>query len=178
MTGRGWPDRAAAEHLLDGGEAGTPLGRVLIAARGPAGPHELAGEPEAAAAFRTADRSAARPVRARRTLSRLLAFKVAIAGTLLTGSGLAVASATGTLPVPARGPAPRPAPVAPARPAVPAVDGREGATRTPEPQQPVGATKKPKGPDEHARSPHPRRNSANPNPGKRTPNPAGRGDEH
>ncbi|GAA1892138.1 hypothetical protein GCM10009687_71770 [Asanoa iriomotensis] len=165
-TGR-WPDRAAAEALLDGGHGGTPLGRVLTAARGPAGPHEFVGEPEATAAFRASDRTTG-PVRARRTLSRLLAIKVAIAGALLTGSGLAVASATGTLPIPDRE-EPRPAPAAPARPPAPA---GEHTTRTPGPPPSASPSRKPKGPNEHARSPHPRRNTEQPTPGRKSPNPA------
>ena len=102
MTGTRWPDRAAAERLLDGEDADTSLGRVLAHARGPAGPHELLGEHAAAAMFR-AGGGAPVPLRSRRTLSRVLTVKVAVVGALLAGSGLAVASVTGTLPMPVRG---------------------------------------------------------------------------
>jgi len=182
VTGTRWPDRAAAERLLDGEDADTPLGRLLAHARGPAGPHELLGENAAAAMFRSG-RAAPSPARTRRTLSRVLAVKVAVAGVLLTGSGLAVASATGTLPVPARD-TPRPAPAVPPRPPEPTTGVRDQQhppagtpgpppTAVPSGVEPPGQTK---GPNEHARSPHPRGNSAHPTPGRKndnTPHPQG-----
>ncbi len=183
MTGTRWPDRAAAERLLDGEDADTPLGRLLAHARGPAGPHELLGEQAAAAMFR-GDGGAHPPARTRRTLSRVLAVKVAVAGVLLTGSGLAVASATGTLPVPARD-TPRPAPAVPPRPPAPTADVRDqqhppvGTPGPPPTAVPSGVEppRQTKGPNEHARSPHPRGNSAHPTPGRKTdhttPNPQG-----
>ncbi|GIF78314.1 hypothetical protein [Asanoa siamensis] len=166
----GWPDRAAAERLLDGAHADTPLGRVLTHARGPAGPHELLGEGAAVAGFRAADRAPA-PSRARRAVSRVLAVKVAVVGALLTGSGLAVASVTGTLPGVTRD-EPRPAPVVPAPSPAPVTGVDDPARRVPAgtpPRTPGGPPSalpngRGKGPDEHARSPHPRRNSAHPTP--------------
>ncbi|SNT64656.1 hypothetical protein SAMN05421812_117169 [Asanoa hainanensis] len=169
-----WPDRRAAERLIDGADADTPLGRLLAHARGPAAPHELLGEQQAAAMFR-AGGGAPGSVRKRRTLSRVLAVKVAVVGALLTGSGLAVASATGTLPLPVRD-TPRPAPAVPPRP----VDAPTGARQQPSPGPPTAppAIGKSKGPNEHARSPHPRGNTAHPTPGRKngkSPNPGGNG---
>ncbi|MEV4619060.1 hypothetical protein AB0J74_10200 [Asanoa sp. NPDC049573] len=179
MTGTRWPDRATAERLLDGKDADTPLGRVLAHARGPAGPDELLGEEEAALMFR-AGADAPPPPRARRALSRVLTFKVAVVGALLAGSGLAVASATGTLPVPVRN-TPRPAPAVPPRPpATPDVrdeqDSPAGTPRTPGAPATTPSTGRTKGPNEHARSPQPHANSAHPTPGRKnehTPEPRG-----
>jgi hypothetical protein len=181
MTGTRWPDRASAERLLDGEHGDTPLGRLLAHARGPAGPHELLGEHAAAEMFRRGG-GASSPVRTRRTLSRVLAVKVAVAGVLLTGSGLAVASATGTLPVPARD-TPRPAPAVPPRPPAPTTDvhdQQDPPARTPGPPTAVPSGVEPPGqtrsPNEHARSPHPRGNSAHPTPVRKnenTPQPQG-----
>ncbi|MDG4824831.1 hypothetical protein O7635_23530 [Asanoa sp. WMMD1127] len=164
MTTR-WPDRATAERLLDGEHTDTPLGRVLTHARGPAAPHELLGEVDAAAVFR-AGRDAPAPARGRRAVSRVLAVKVAVAGVLLTGSGLAVAGVTGTLPGPPPRDPPRPAPAErPVRPerssevrderSRPAV-----APRTPGPPPTASPTGHGKGPNEHTRSPHSHGNTA------------------
>jgi hypothetical protein len=184
VNGAGWPDRVAADRLLDGGHADTPLGRVLAHARGPVAPHELCREGEVAAAFRSGERPLA-PARARRAVSRVLTLKVAVVGVLLTGSGLAVAGVTGTLPGPPLRDQQRPAPVevptdpAPTKRVVDKRDqpaGTPDAAGTPAPRPSATPTAKAKGPNEHARSPHPRGNSAHPTPGRKTPHlPAGTG---
>ncbi|HTF08921.1 MAG TPA: hypothetical protein VK659_12190 [Asanoa sp.] len=174
MTGTRWPDRAAAERLLKGEDTDTPLGRLLAHARGPAAPHELLGEHEAAAMFR-AGGSAPPPARARRTLSRVLTVKVAVVGVLLTGSGLAVASATGTLPMPARD-TPRPAPAVPPRPPAATTgvrDQQHAPAGTPGAPATAAPTERAKGPDEHARSPHPSGNTAHPTPARKNDNTPG-----
>ena len=168
-----WPDRAAAERLLAGDHADTPVGRVLAHAGRPAGPHELAGEDAAVAAFRAA--AAAPAARRRRLVSRVLALKLTAAAVLLTGSGLAVAGVTGNLPLPARDDL-RPAPTAPRdrQPPAPSAEVRDPARVPP----PVPATstspptttkpdksKGPKGPKEHPHTPNPHGNGAHPTPG-------------
>lgn len=94
---------ADADRMLDGG----PLPPTLAALRAPAHPVELGGEEAAVAAFRAArEAKPPQPSRRARLLGRALTVKVAVAGAVLAGGGLAVAAATGTLPVPS--------PVAPA----------------------------------------------------------------
>lgn len=119
----GW-DRTESESLLDSTAPDTPLGRLLAAARGPAGPHELTGEHAAVAMLRSAIATGP-PIRRRRTRSRALVVWSGLAGMLLAGSGLAVAGATGALPIPPAGD----------RPAVPAVP--------PETSRPVPAGREP-----------------------------------
>lgn len=180
-------DRESAEALLDGRHPETTLGRLIANARRPAGPHELGGEELAVAAFRIRGAD----VRPRRqVVSRVLAVKVAAAGVLLAGSGLAVASATGTFRIPP--PDVRaPAPAEPARPDSVPHDGpddgpHDGPTGGPggprgnpqpgpEPRRPTQHPAAPppgdkaKGPDEHARSPQPRGNTAHPTPHRTVP---------
>lgn len=127
----GW-DPADPESLLDSAAPDTPLGRLLAAARGPAGPHELTGEQEAVAMLRSAI-AAAEPVRRRRTSPRALVIWVGATSVLLAGSGLAVAGVTGTFPVPPF----EDRPVGPAGPpetSVPAPVG--GASERPAPARP------------------------------------------
>ncbi|GIF74995.1 hypothetical protein [Asanoa siamensis] len=92
-------DDAALDRMLDGG----PLPPALAALRAPAHPAELRGEEAAVAAFRAAREPGpvATPAAARRAriVGRALAVKLAVAGAVLAGGGLAVAAATGTLPV-------------------------------------------------------------------------------
>ncbi|GIF62400.1 hypothetical protein Ais01nite_04350 [Asanoa ishikariensis] len=85
------------ERMLEGG----PLPPALAALRSPAHPAELRGEEAALAAFRAARASAPPAGRVRaRVVGRALVVKVAVAGAVLAGGGLAVAAATGTLPSP------------------------------------------------------------------------------
>jgi len=96
MTDRDPLTDAELERMLDGG----PLPPALAALRSPAHPAELRGEDAALAAFRAA-RAPAPPARRKaRVIGRALVVKVAVAGAVLAGGGLAVAAATGTLPTP------------------------------------------------------------------------------
>ena len=70
------------------------LQRLVVAVRAPAQPGELAGEDAAALSFR-ATRYVTPP---RRTLSRVLAVKVAAGATVLVAGGYAVAAASGAVP--------------------------------------------------------------------------------
>jgi hypothetical protein len=78
------------------------LQRLVVAVRAPAQPGELAGEDTAARSFR-AMRHLTPP---RRTLTRVLAVKVAAGTAVLITGGYAVAAATGAVPGPSFVPGP------------------------------------------------------------------------
>ena len=78
------------------------LQRLVVAVRAPAQPGELAGEDAAAHSFR-AMRYVTPP---RRTLTRVLAVKVAAGTAVLVAGGYAVAAATGAVPGPSFVPGP------------------------------------------------------------------------
>lgn len=118
------PDRHSAEQLLRGVPAARlaagPLGEHLCAAAAPARPAELAGRPQAIAAFRAA-RTAAPPARPAGVPTnswgtKLLTLKVAaLLAATATGS-IAMVTASGTVPLLAD---PRPPSVSPDRSARP-----------------------------------------------------------
>jgi hypothetical protein len=97
--------RTTADHLLRGGPASPPadgdvLASLLLAAAAPPHDRELAGEADAAAAFRQAHLSPA-PQPRRPSMSaptKLLAVKAVLAAMGITGGGVALAAATGHLP--------------------------------------------------------------------------------
>ncbi|WDZ87785.1 hypothetical protein [Micromonospora cathayae] len=110
-------DRETVERLLDGSTDGSTgaserLVRLLGAVRAAPLPHELAGEPAAVRAFRTARRDPAghrRDRPARRGLLARLTVRTAVAAVALTATGgVALAAVQGVLPGPLRPPVPVP----------------------------------------------------------------------
>jgi len=97
-------NRTTAEQLLRGMPASPPadgdvLASLLVAAAAPPHDRELAGEAEAAAAFRQAHLSPApQPRRPSMSATKLLAVKAVLAAMGITGGGVALAAATGHLP--------------------------------------------------------------------------------
>ena len=101
-------DRDTAEHLLAGVPAVRhrvgPLGAYLAAAAAPGQPQELAGGPEAMAAFQAAHLQPA--AQQRRTsmiktwVAKLLTVKAAALLTVTAAGGMALAATTGALPNP------------------------------------------------------------------------------
>ncbi|GAA1898645.1 hypothetical protein [Asanoa iriomotensis] len=129
-------DDADLDRMLDGG----PLPPALAALRAPAQPAELRGEEAAVAAFRAARQVESAPPRrarlvGRALVGRALAVKVAVAGAVLAGGGLAVAAAMGTLPVPGPDKPPASDPHGPTRPG-----GVVNEQPTQAPQPPPGGT--------------------------------------
>lgn len=118
--------RGTAERLLDGSAGPHPVSQLLAAARGPAGEREVAGEAAAIAAFAAAvtmpspAHSPRRPSPAKPSLTNLLTAKVLMGfAVTTTAGGVALAAATGGLPLPSPPAAP---PAAPAGPAQEATD--------------------------------------------------------
>lgn len=99
--------RTAAEDLLDGNARPQPLSQLLAAARGPAMASELAGEAAARAAFAAAattpslaSHAPRRPSPLKTSLATLLTAKALVAVTVTTtAGGVALAAATGSLPM-------------------------------------------------------------------------------
>jgi hypothetical protein len=106
-------DRATAEALLRGDPEvrrhAVRLSAYLAAAAAPARPHELAGLPAALEAYRAAGRHPVPPRQRKGWLARVLTIKVGLLLAATTAGGVALATTTGTLPLPLS----RPAPVAP-----------------------------------------------------------------
>ncbi len=104
-------DRRAAERLLAGADAPGPLAAVLRAAAAPAHPEELVGEQAALAAFRDAAQldTVTEPRRWSTLKSALAKFLTVKAVILLAAAGLTgvvLAAAGGTVPVPWSDPPP------------------------------------------------------------------------
>lgn len=99
--------RTAAEDLLDGNARPQPLCQLLTAARGSATASELAGEAAACAAFAAAattpspaSRAHRRPSQPKTSLATLLTAKALVAlAVTTTAGGVALATATGSLPI-------------------------------------------------------------------------------
>jgi hypothetical protein len=121
--------------MLDGDGPWPPgLADLRAAAQAAARPDEVAGEETAVAAFRAAY---ATPAPAgHRLLGRFVGVKLAaVAAAVLAGGGLAVAAATGTLPVPGgdspQRPVPSVSPASPGRGSSPRETPTRPATPTP-----------------------------------------------
>ncbi len=99
--------RTAVEDLLDGSAGPQPLCQLLAAARGPATASELAGEAVARAAFAAAattpslvSHAPRRPSPRKASLATLLTAKALVAvAVTTTAGGVALAAATGSLPM-------------------------------------------------------------------------------